>query len=281
MRLRPGRPVYRQVVPGIEPVPTQYTPVQSFRYPIDNAHAFERWYLDTFVSSNKMERVYLPVQWTAFYCNNRFGQDAVAIKRLQEYLNKLDTSKCYYTIIQFDDGILNNIDHLNLKIFSMGGGRVDHCLPLLCMPHREHKGITPDTFASFIGRETHPIRQNVLKLEGKPGYYVSSRPHNLTDYTWHMAKSVFSLAPRGYGPTSFRICEAVQAGSIPVYISDKHCLPYGIPFNYGVLLGPQDDIDDALLTLDPTALRNRLRDVRGMFTYQYAKEWILKTLRNG
>ncbi|KAJ1465033.1 hypothetical protein T484DRAFT_1866809, partial [Baffinella frigidus] len=37
------------------------------------------------------------------------------------------------------------------------------------------------------------------------------------------AASVFSLAPRGNGASSFRIFEALEHGSVPVYIYDATC----------------------------------------------------------
>ena len=43
-----------------------------------------------------------------------------------------------------------------------------------------------------------------------------------------MRNSIFSLCPRGFGPTSFRLYEAIQMGTIPVYIAEKneHILPF-------------------------------------------------------
>ena len=41
-----------------------------------------------------------------------------------------------------------------------------------------------------------------------------------------MSESYFSICPRGYGPTSFRLYESIAAGVVPVYISDSHFLPY-------------------------------------------------------
>lgn len=280
MKLRPNYGIYRKSTPGIEPVPVQWKPVQNFRYPVDNSHAFERWYLDTYLSSEAQERIYLPVQWTAIYCNNKFGHDKQVIKRLQMYLDKLDTSKSYYTIVQFDDGILNDVDHLDFKIFSMGGGRVDYPIPLLCMPHPSVKVAKQDLLASFIGRETHPCRKEIFALAGTDGYYISHQPHKMSDYTAYMGRSKFSLCPRGYGSSSFRICEAVMAGSIPVYISDQHCIPYNMPFDYGLLLYPGDDIDAALRGSDVSALQRRLQEVRDLFTYGGCKKMILKELMN-
>ena len=40
------------------------------------------------------------------------------------------------------------------------------------------------------------------------------------NYVELMQRSIFALCPRGYGKTSFRICEALQLGAIPVYIHD-------------------------------------------------------------
>lgn len=280
MTLRPRQVIYRRPATGIEPVPVQWKPTQNFRYPVDNSIAFERWYLDTCLSGDVRDRAYLPVQWTAIYCNNQFGENKTVVQNLQRYLDKLDTKKRYYTIVQFDNGIINNIDHLDLKIFSMGGGRVDYPIPLICQPHRQHKGVKQDLLASFIGRETHPLRKKVLALDGKEGYYISQKPHNMSDYTWYMARSKFTLAPRGFGPTSFRLCEAIQAGSIPVYISDKHILPYNLPFDYGVLLGPDDDIDQALREADAHYHLERMREVRELFSYVGCKNMILKELKN-
>jgi len=51
------------------------------------------------------------------------------------------------------------------------------------------------------------------------------------------------LCPRGYGATSFRICESLQHGSIPVYISDEPWIPFNdmLDFNdYGVLVDVKD-----------------------------------------
>ena len=37
---------------------------------------------------------------------------------------------------------------------------------------------------------------------------------------------MFTLCPRGYGPTSFRLYESINLQSIPVYISDEFILPF-------------------------------------------------------
>ena len=49
------------------------------------------------------------------------------------------------------------------------------------------------------------------------------------------ANSEFALAPRGYGATSFRLYEVMQLGAIPVYVSDKHWLPWQDELNWNDL----------------------------------------------
>ena len=41
-----------------------------------------------------------------------------------------------------------------------------------------------------------------------------------------VSSSTFSLCPRGFGPTSFRLYESLQLNSIPIYVSDEFVLPY-------------------------------------------------------
>jgi hypothetical protein len=40
------------------------------------------------------------------------------------------------------------------------------------------------------------------------------------------SRSIFCLAPRGYGRSSFRLYEAIQLGTIPVFIYDDKWLPF-------------------------------------------------------
>ena len=41
-----------------------------------------------------------------------------------------------------------------------------------------------------------------------------------------MGHSKFALCPRGFGPTSYRLYEAIQMGCVPVYIYDEPHLPF-------------------------------------------------------
>lgn len=208
-------------------VPDHFQPKHPFAYPGDNDIDFERWYYLHHKGSEG--RIYLPVMWTAFYC-----RQAKNILGLQKFLDTLDRSLKYYTIVQYDDGILNDLRDLDIKVFSMSGQPMDYPLPLLCQDHKYPPSPKKDIFCSFIGRNTHPIRSEILKIK-QPGWMITDKILKLPQFCDILSRSVFTLCPRGYGPTSFRIKEAMQYGSIPVYISDKHILPHNIEFeSYGV-----------------------------------------------
>jgi len=179
-------------------------------------------------------RVYLPVYWTSYYMNNGYGGNKPAMQRLQDFIKTLDPSVPYFTIVQYDDGILNDLSGLDCKIYGMGGGKMDYTIPLIS---RSRTCIATDKprkyLANFIGKVTHPVRQKLIdELSGKDGMYISTDNHTIDQYTQVIADSQFTLTPRGYGLTSFRIKEAVEQLSIPVYISDQFLLPEYLKNNH-------------------------------------------------
>lgn len=265
-------------------IPSQFRPHIKYPYPTDNDLIFEEWFAQNFEGSH--ERTYLPIFWTSYYVNHKYGQDKKAITELQNFLNSLDKKRKYFTICQYDDGILNAISHLDLKVFGMSGPGIDYPLPLLCKPHK-YEFVTPRTnLANFVGRETHPIRSQMIhSLSGKRGYYLSTKAHRLPDYCKVMAESIFTLCPRGYGPTSFRIQEAMQFGSIPVYISDKFVIPHNIPFNaYGIQVKENEigELDNILRSKSQVEIKQLQQAVKKMysecFTYESNKKLILENL---
>lgn len=208
-------------------VPEEFRPHQLKPYPPDNFEPFEEWFGKNYdPARNKSDREYLPIYWTSFYCNNHHGKHRRSMRHLQDFLDRLDRTKKYWTIVQYDDWILNNVSHLDLKVFGMGC-KGDYQLPLVCQPHHyEFKENGRPIFASFIGAVTHPIRQKMIdELKDKEDYFISTERTSLHTYCKIMSMSKFALCPRGYGKTSFRIQEALQYGAIPIYISDEHLSP--------------------------------------------------------
>jgi FkbM family methyltransferase len=218
-------------------VPTEFQKKINVTYPPDNFYIFEEWFSDC-VSDNVFDNfsgyTYIPVWWTGYYCNNDYGRNQAALKRLQNYLDSLDNKQPYFTIAQYDDGILNDLRDKDVTVFNLGGGSIKGqnikiiTLPLLGQEHKfNFDGIQRNVMCNFVGRiGTHPVRKKMQDFVfGKQDYYVH---FNLTidKYCETLARSFFTLAPRGYGRTSFRIWESLQYGSVPIYITeDEPILP--------------------------------------------------------
>ena len=105
-------------------------------------------------------------------------------------------------------------------------------------------GRGPDLLFSFQGRRLPGwrVRDAVLALrhargvvEDRSGYNFfgdANRPAPIMeaarrDYARTLARSKFVLCPRGSGPSSFRLFEALRAGRVPVILSDEWVEPAG------------------------------------------------------
>lgn len=258
-------------------VPSEFSTPDLRPYPSDNTPDFENWFKEHYEGGT--DRVYLPVMWTAFYKQADFGNNRQKIRKLQMFLDALDKNVKYFTIVQYDDGILNTINHLDIKVFSMSGRPMHYPLPLLCQPHMHEPKEIPRIFeANFIGSNTHALRNEILKINRKH-WFIDSKHYKLAYYCKVLASSVFTLCPRGYGPTSFRIMEALRYGSIPVYISDVHIMPHHLPFDYGVIVTPEMNYElwDLLAAYDVKALQARGREVyQKYFTFESNRQIILQ-----
>lgn len=258
---------------GSVQVPAHFRTDHPFKYPIDNSVEFERWYLQSFKQSDSRERLYLPIFWTSYFCSHKFGKDPRAMNNLQQFINSLDRSNKYYTLCQYDDGPMVDFKDLDIIVFGMAGGRNDFPIPLLCQPHAYSNPHEKDILCSFVGRITHPFRSQMAKqVQGKPGFYISTKDHKMDQYCSIMARSKYALCPRGYSATSFRISEAIQYGAIPIYLSDHHILPYNLPFDYGILAKPGDNIAGLIQH------KKVIEPDKNLFTYQGCKDMILQKL---
>jgi hypothetical protein len=271
-------------------VPNKFQPKHPFPYPSDNHHEFERWYYDNY-DMQPEEREYLPIFWTGYYCRHKFGQHKPAMVDLQKFLDGLDRSKRYYTIVQYDNGILSNLRDLDIMVFSMSGGRTDYPLPLISEPHKYCPSHWERPYlGNFVGRVTHDIRRcvtssPVVGYGEQHGYYVATIDHSLDRFCSILSRSVFTLCPRGFGPTSFRIQEALQYGSIPVYISDEFIIPHNLPFeHYGVLIEAKDTyrVHEILSAIPESEIRRRQEAIphiyQKYFTYEGNQEAIQKAV---
>ncbi len=281
-------------------VPDMFRPRIRVEYPPDNKQIFEEWFFEN-VKDIPGDRVYLPVFWCSFSVNNDYGKGR-KMADLQAFIDGLDRSKKYFTITQYDDGPLVDFKDLDIKVFGSGGGRIDCPIPLVCMPHpysgqhgtytgRIKKPSERHYLASFVGSITHPIRQrmvdviNSLPREYRDRYYIRTDHQPIQKFCEVMADSVFALCPRGYGKTSFRICEALQFGTIPIYISDEFIYPFdGIFHNPCIKFDEIETINEVLNDRYKYADLNLWQDqnekiYNGGYTYGSLKETILEWLK--
>lgn len=198
-------------------VPDDFFVSEKHIYPHGNNPSFEEWFMRQ--SPGIINgREYIAVLWTAYYKNHSYGKDKAAIERLQGWINQLPTDKKYFTVVQYDDGILNDLSRLDCMIFSMSGKPENSIpIPLVCQPHKfSFPEVERDILCSFIGRVTDPIRQELIDWGlGRKDCYITSANHPPKDYCKILARSKFVLCPRGYGASSFRTAEALQYGAMP------------------------------------------------------------------
>ena len=218
-------------------------------------------------------------------------------ENIQEQLDSILTSNGkYFTVSQFDDGPFEKFPDDTL-IFSAGGNREgDNIIPipLICssIPKELISNKEKTIFASFVGsRNTHPIRMDMCKhLSGKEGYVISAGNwstevpmNNFKRFLDITCSSKFGLAPRGYGRSSFRLYEILQLGTVPVYISDVHYLPWTDELDWNDFCVPInedeiEDIDAILKSIDDVEYNILLQNGRMIYEKYFSLEGIFKNI---
>jgi len=206
---------------------------------------FFNFFMENIDEFSKGERYFLPIWWTDLYIGNKHKDGSI-----QKYLDSLDKNLKYFAVTQHDNAIQETYD-LDLLHYSAGGKFGDKWLPLVCSPIKNPQSQPRDIFASFIGTLSHKRQVMFQPLTSQPNKYViggrgfwraeipKSEEQQFMDV---MGRSIFALCPRGFGATSFRMYEAMQFGTIPIYISDKHCLPWDDELDWSefcVIVTPQ------------------------------------------
>jgi hypothetical protein len=193
--------------------------------PYHEGKYLDQYFID-YYRANKIEsdRYLIPVDWTTCYIQN------INLQLLQEKILSLDKNKKYFVVSQHDDAVKEHLPKDTLR-FCAGGNSGGIPIPLICstIPQKYRNITDKDIFCSFVGSLTHPIRdimEDVLSKNKK--YVIKTRTWSnvvgekeLEDFISTTLRSKFTLCPRGYGKNSFRMYEAMQLGSIPVYIYDE------------------------------------------------------------
>ncbi len=213
-------------------MPVVYPPHQGWN-PMIEERAYSFFSTKTDLES---DYIYIPIQWTSFHINNDYGKNVQPLKDFcNELISKYPNEK-FFTIVQYDGGTLVDID--NCLIFGssgsfsspIGNNSSYEPIPLLCDPHNGQPKEVRTNKAGYAGIDTHPIRKKMYEyLKNFIGYefFLNSHDPNRTEkFREILYNSVFALAPRGYGPASYRMYEAIQMQCIPIYISDEFWLPF-------------------------------------------------------
>ena len=255
----------------------------NHEYPPNNKIIFEEYFYNWFIQNKpQVDRTYLPIFWTNYYISKNYAQQDIS--EINKFLDTLDKNKQYFTIIQWDDGIVNPFQYKNIYVFGQGGGGGkngyigDYAIPLICQSNPNIKIENKDIFASFIGviyGRNNLIREKLHNDLRQKNGYVFENSISYDAFSNVMSRSTFSLCPRGYGATSFRICEALQHKSIPVYISDKPWIPFNdmIDFNdYGVIINEKDidNIDNILKSISKQEIDNKINIGKEVYKQYYS-----------
>lgn len=218
-------------------------------------------------------RKLIPIHWTAVYnykAKEGFGPETpngLLRNQLKSYLSSLDKNEKYFVVCTHDDAPAEELPPDTL-VFAAGGNstKIDFHIPLTCGSHYNIQDPVRTIPCSFVGSMTHPIRQALLSsVQNASGVLIRAFEwqETVSDQKADLFKqitqnSIFSLCPRGYGTTSYRMYEAMQLGAIPVYVSDKHLLPWSdeLDWNDFCVIVKQNEIKKVLdMTLGLTNKR--------------------------
>ena len=289
-------------------VPKEFQPHYISNYPgYSSGKNIEEIFYEMFKNNKDTihtDLIYIPVFWTSYYVmhNHNFN-----ITPLIEWLDTLDKTKKYFTTIQYDSGICVKDLQLPIIVFSAGGGGLNTInkymptkynydnltryiflgnkghfdIPLICKPLFPSLNIEKNIYCSFMGRyDTHFCRadmRNTLHKNNKFQFYQSV---NFEKYKDILNRSIFTLAPRGFGYTSFRLFEAIMANSIPIYIwHGEKILPFDDIINwedFSVIINASDikKLPDILEKINISEKQYNLKKIKDKFTFEHTFKYI-------
>lgn len=212
-------------------MPVSYPPHQGTS-PMIEERAFSFFSLNKDLES---DYIYIPIQWTSWHINpyGEYGQNTQPLIDFCNQISEKYPNEKFFTTVQYDGGTLVPID--NCKIFASSGSfsspigkkSTYEPIPLLCDPHRGIPNEVREYKVGYVGWNTHPIRNKMYEiLKNENDYKLLINHGNTQIFREVLYNSVFALSPRGFGPASYRMYEAIQMCCIPIYISDEFWIPF-------------------------------------------------------
>lgn len=173
--------------------------------------------------------------------------------------------------------------HNGKIIFNGNKGDVD--IPLICLPIFPFLNLSKDIFCSFMGRfDTHSCRLKMWESLKNIQNIKFFNSVNFEQYCNIINRSLFTLAPRGYGYTSFRIYEAILGESIPIYIwEDQKVLPFNDEINYedfSIIIHSSEinKLPSLLKNINIDEKRENLKKIKHKFKIEEMVDYIVKKL---
>jgi len=116
--------------------------------------------------------------------------------------------------------------------------------PYISEIHKED--VEPRWLYSFMGSMSHVCRRPIVRLKHEDGYVQDTSDFNVwrtdsaemevrgREYADIIADSQFVLCPRGIGTSSIRLYETLEAGRVPVIISDQWVPPAETDWGFAI-----------------------------------------------
>jgi GR25 family glycosyltransferase involved in LPS biosynthesis len=270
------------------------------KHPFYNEGLFLEEYFYNFYQKNKNKfdeigYTYLPIFWTDTYLLN--SDNNQKIYKLDESLRnfrKINPSEKYFVVCQHDDAPRESLPS-NTVLFC-AGGNIKNSIPIpLISEAKIENEITyeKDIFCSFVGSITHPCRDKIYEIFSERGDYriitkkwskeISDKEKNL--FINITKRSKYTLCPRGYGPTSWRLYEAMQLGSVPVYIYDEPHLPYKDQIDWEkicVMIHINDiqNIDKILKSIPDHVYNEMITNIQKIYPLYFNLEYMCQYILN-
>ena len=211
------------------------------------------------------------VPWVDLWVTNRFKYPTGLVETLRSMLRP---NVPYITVSQNDDGLPGRhrdltMDQIpNVLVLSAGGyGHVP--IPLLKQQEDLKNEKDPQNrsiFLSYVGSLGNAPKQMRSKINASLAELLPKSPFQYRYYygvDWRkvMADSRFSLAPRGFGRTSYHVVEVLQSGLIPIHVyTDVPWVPYADLFDkiaFTVQADGMDALVDRLKNMTLDGIRER------------------------
>ena len=282
----------------IIPIEEKFRPKkQRFKYPAHNKDYGVEQDFYKYLLKNKHLIVsdpknadwhYLPIFWTRWHLNHNYGKEG--LNELQEEISKkiLDENKTFL-ICQYDDGPVVNTGKA-IQFLASRKSDIGIDIPLLSSKLKKPLfPINKKYLASFIGRIiTNKIREEMgEEISKRNDIFMFDGNMGSRFFIKNTMRSYISLAPRGYGGSSFRLFESMQLGVVPLLIGDLDTRPFKKFIDWGKISLYQNNTKNLNSLLDNLRKENLLemgtesKEIyKNELGYQKWCKYVLKELEN-